>query len=637
MFFPGCFSVRHRKQILLLCLAFLLPGLSGWAAAGTVPDVIQLQQQAERLQLQDQRYWQVLLHYRKAGAGWESQIDDPDFFFAKSGKTNPKAELDATIAALFGRGADEAANPRCRFVARKAWLQKQLGLVEAGATADECPEFATALRRVDPQSATLVFPGSYANSPASMFGHTLLNLHGPYQSKQLAFAANYSAYTDETNGFAYALKGITGGYRGYFSLLPYYDKIKEYSGLERRDIWEYPLRLTPDETRKMFLHLWELRDIYSDYYFFAENCSYNLLFLLEAARPDLHLTDRRPLWTLPVDTVRLLDRCHLIAGADYRPSVATVLNRQAAALDGRETELARNLAAGKLNGADLDGIDLGIEAKRRVLETAATAVELKFLKQELALGDYRPRYLDILQARSRLGSEGAPSAEPDPVRPDRGHGGARLSLGTGYREFDWVEEVSFRPANHGLLDPEEGYLDGSQIELGSVALTYQADENRLRLQRLTLVDIVSLSPVNAFDAPISWLVKVGVRRQELPVGWRPVVHLGTGGGYAWQVGPGLGYLMLETEGLFQHRLKHNLAVGGGASAGYLTSLGSRWRLHARVRQVHYLVGETDRSESADLGLSLRLDRQNSLMLETGRRSDFGRWSTGGMLFWHHYW
>ena len=51
-------------------------------------------------------------------------------------------------------------------------------------------------------------------------------------------------------------------------MLPYYEKIKEYSNLENRDIWEYSLEFTPDEVERMLLHLWELKDIYTDYYFF---------------------------------------------------------------------------------------------------------------------------------------------------------------------------------------------------------------------------------------------------------------------------------------------------------------------------------------------------------------------------------
>jgi len=68
-----------------------------------------------------------------------------------------------------------------------------------------------------------------------------LPLRGRHTSRLLSFAVNYAARTDETNGFAYAIKGVFGFYPGYYSLLPYYVKVREYNDLERRDVWEYPL------------------------------------------------------------------------------------------------------------------------------------------------------------------------------------------------------------------------------------------------------------------------------------------------------------------------------------------------------------------------------------------------------------
>jgi hypothetical protein len=73
--------------------------------------------------------------------------------------------------------------------------------------------------------------------------------------------------------------------------MPYYLKVREYSDLENRDIWEYELNLTPEEIDRLLMHAWELGPIHFDYYFFDENCAYHLLGLLEAARPDLTLTE----------------------------------------------------------------------------------------------------------------------------------------------------------------------------------------------------------------------------------------------------------------------------------------------------------------------------------------------------------
>lgn len=81
-----------------------------------------------------------------------------------------------------------------------------------------------------------------------------------------------------------------GGYPGLFALVPYQEKLSEYRSLENRDLWEYRLNLTQAETERMVEHVWELKQIKFDYFFFDENCSYRLLELLQVARPSLRLT-----------------------------------------------------------------------------------------------------------------------------------------------------------------------------------------------------------------------------------------------------------------------------------------------------------------------------------------------------------
>ena len=78
----------------------------------------QLTEHAGQLSLSGQRTWQVLLHYRPKGEGRESVIDDPRFFLAPTGKTDPGAELAATIRGIFAPAESGDEHPRCRFPAR---------------------------------------------------------------------------------------------------------------------------------------------------------------------------------------------------------------------------------------------------------------------------------------------------------------------------------------------------------------------------------------------------------------------------------------------------------------------------------------------------------------------------------------
>jgi len=173
-----------------------------------------------------------------------SEIDDPNFFFADDGATNPQHELQATLDAFFSDEKRDDNSSICRFPARYAWLQKELNATDFPSAV--CSEYDKIFDRVDPKSTTLVFPAAHINSPASMFGHTFLRINSSYHSKLLSYAVNYAANAnaDTENGVVFAIKGLVGGYYGRYSLLPYYEKLKEYRDSEQRDIWEYDLDLS---------------------------------------------------------------------------------------------------------------------------------------------------------------------------------------------------------------------------------------------------------------------------------------------------------------------------------------------------------------------------------------------------------
>ncbi|HYL80529.1 MAG TPA: hypothetical protein VEU07_06930, partial [Candidatus Acidoferrum sp.] len=103
-------------------LGLLLPVTA--ALAGEAPDqtyLTELLARADEAKLSDARYWHVLLHYHPdLFGGFTSEADEPGFFLAPSGKTDPLAELEATIRQMFsselvGRSKQPA---QCAFIAR---------------------------------------------------------------------------------------------------------------------------------------------------------------------------------------------------------------------------------------------------------------------------------------------------------------------------------------------------------------------------------------------------------------------------------------------------------------------------------------------------------------------------------------
>ena len=593
---------------------------------------------AARKELHADPYWEILLHYRETRTGWESLIDDPRFFLSPRGKHDPQAELEATIKSFYEPCDNSTRHPSCRFIARHAWLSRELAPDGIALPGCDCEAFNAMMRSVNPKAVTLIFPAAFMNNPASLFGHTLLNIETASSSKLLSHAVNYSAVTRETNGLVFAAKGIFGFYKAYFSVLPYYAKVQEYSDLSQRDMWEYRLNLTPQEVRSMMMHLWEMQNTYAYYYFFDENCSYDLLFLLDAARPSLGLTDRFRAWVIPIDTIKAIRASGVIAATEYRPSKATKIKHLASLVGPDEREQAKKLATGAASAAALPGD--AADPRRRIitLDLAVEYLQYRYVKKELKKQEYADLYLKLLTARSRLGK---PLHDPEPAvppQPEDGHPANRLGLGLGARKGHAFTELSFRPAYHDLLDRDAGYTPGSHIQFCSGALRYDTGGNTLKVHRLDLIDIVSLAGRDLFFKPFSWKAGTGLKTMQLRDGNDHLAYyLRTGGGLAFPCfGSGLLYGMVEAEGEVTGALKQRFAIGAGPSAGIRQQVNDRWTILAGAKALFFGPGSGHKEYEATLSQNFSINRKNGLRVEMVRSVSFDSYATDVSVTWNYY-
>ncbi len=557
---------------------------------------------AASLRLHEEREWLVLVHYQKTLFGYKSLIDDPKFFLAPDGRKNPESELEATIRGIFSTDLPADAHPRCRFAARYAWLKAKLDFDPQKLPEMECPKLRGVLEKIVPSGATLVFPTSHINSPASMFGHTLLTLTSGTGSALLSHAVNYTAVTNETFGPVYAVKGLLGAYPGYFSILPYYAKIQEYSDFDHRDIWEYHLNFSTEELHRMLLHIFELDYVYSDYFFFGENCSYNLLYLFDVARPSLTLTDRFyrtfPFWVIPIDTVRGAKESGVIVKAEFRPSRSSMIKYIASLLSDDHRKFAVALARGDENIQRLFDLDIPDEEKIRICDLASEYTQYRYSKEYITKEEYSRVFIGMLKARSRLGKpETSEYRVPAPAHPEDGHLSNRVAVGAGVTkkggDVDYFQQIKLRPSYHTLLDDDRGFVEGGQIVFTDVTLRYYDLERRFELNNLDVIDIASISPRDEFFKSISWKIKTGVSRTLLDNGRDPLTfYLTPGGGFAFRSGPaGILYVMFESEVDAGPALQDNYSIGIGGSAGILSRIGRYWKLHLFARGIGHFLGE----------------------------------------------
>lgn len=460
--------------------------------------------------------WTALLHYKSLKPGrYRSRVDSPWFFMSAEGKTNPQSELEATLASFL---SSEAKPPMrlssyCRFVARRDWLSRQFEDLDILLPKQQCEEFKQYRKFLKADHLTLVFPAAHPNSPASAFGHTLLRIDQKNQNpntRMLNMSVNFAAEVPEaTNPISYAVLGLTGGFVGKYTVLPYHLKLREYGQIDNRDIWEFELDFDQEQLALILKHSYEMLIAHFDYYFFHENCAYQLLSLLDVASPENRFTDRFSIRTIPLDTIKLLGDRGLIRKARYIPSTVKTIDARVASYDPQDRQIIaalRSASADKILTA-LD--DFVPEKKSETLEILGDNLRYRRLSRDSTSTSMSEDERKLLMMRSKLGaSETEPPSIPSPDQPNFGHGTQRAEIG--FEDTDGLDNIvlSYRPAYHSLSDPSRGYGSNTAIDFLNLAIATNTKEQSVFLRKFTLLDIRSIEPRTAMFKPFSWRTSI---------------------------------------------------------------------------------------------------------------------------------
>lgn len=582
---------------------------------------------AQAMNLSEKRYWHLLVHYKKTLWGtYESQEDGPEFFNSPVGKTDPEAELIATLKNFFtspDKVKPGQEHPQCVFPARYKWLKSRLHFDPAGLPEQKCERLEKWLTEVNPARITLVFASSYLNNPASMFGHTFLRIDKKREGsrqKLLDYGVNYAANADTNNPLIYTFKGLFGGFKGTFSIFPYYVKVQEYNNLDSRDLWEYELNFNDDQMNYFLLHLWELGGNYFDYYYFQENCSYHILSLLEVADPKLHLTDSFTFQVIPGDTVKVLTRYPgLISKEVYRPSLISQINQKRIRMSDQERTLFYQLVADPTVIEKEQYRSLGVPQKVLILDAYLDYAQYRDLKRTESTTAIDPATRKILLARSELDYR---EEAQEPVRfsspPELGHGSARAGMQFGRNGQETFEQISIRPAYQDLLADDSGYAKGSQILFLDLTARYYNDSDKFKIDSFKIIDIVSLTPYDPLFKKKSWSLSFNVENlRDLDCNYCDSFNTKYGLGLAYRpdyFSPFLFYGLANFEIQLSTHLDRDYRLGGGGTVGAFLDLFPRWRLEVAGNYMSFPLG--DQSHFYKVGASPRYAVSQNLDIRT---------------------
>ncbi len=604
------------------------------------PYLSELIQKARGKKLGESRFWLLLLHYRRS---W-SEADGKRFFFAEKGKTDPEAELEATLAHFFDPPVEETEtlqHPQCMFPARYRWLKEQLEIDPARLPDQPCAGFDHFREQLDPGSVTFIFAAAYMNNPASMFGHSFLRIDrkgNKAANDLLSYIVNFAANDKGSDGIMWAVNGIFGGFPGFFSTTPYYLMVQTYSDMESRDLWEYRLSLTDGQIDWMVRHMWELGNTWFDYWFFTENCSYHLLSLIEVARPDLHLREQFDGTVIPINTLKLVASVPgLVTETRYRPSVVNRMQAKRRLLNTGEAGTAAGIG-GSRRPERFSGLDkLDSERQVRVLDAASLYFQTHSVKGETP--DQRDAAeREILLKRGRLGPPLPEAPVEEPPAPHQGHDSARIGLGGGADRHQSFEEIRLRPAIHDLLSNDTGYPANSELEMLSFRGRYENRARKFILDEAELLRITSIYPFDPWSFKLSWKAHTGavLPREKRCDRWRCLTYYGNAGaGLAartslWR--REIFYVFAEAEGAGGGVFDRQFRLGPGVSGGLLFDVASRSRIHAEGRYLVPLLGDPHRVWESSVYGTVYLSR--NWELRAGAKTGTAPDELSGGLYWY---
>lgn len=466
--------------------------------------------------ISQQPYWLDLLKYEPDGNGFKSEITSTEFFLAKQGSTDPKAELEANINALFDDSVTTDEHVRCQFPERYRWLSEQLLKPFATAELAKCTSFQNWAKSEKLSSASLIYADGYLGNPASFFGHILLKLdyegndHGSNYLLDNSFNFG-AAIPSEDGAIKYVLKGFFGGYFAAFKDDSFHRHHKAYAEQESRSLWRYQLNLSEGELNSLVSHLWELRERKFDYYYLNDNCASRMADLLAMIKPEWRFNMNTP-WIQPISIFKTLVQDNEQAFrkieriSSFHQKFLTSYQQLSHSEKEALLEAENNYAFDKASY-----LDLPEENKINVLTTL-----MRYFDYQKASGnrDISTKRASVLKERFSLKAQQTKDNNDSNSRPPHlGQYPTTLRVSVANSDLRGTgASLTLRPTYYDLLSIDEGRLKDSNLEMGTLQIGFE--EDKLFLKRFDLANILTLSPAKTDmreDNPLAWKIRIGLQ------------------------------------------------------------------------------------------------------------------------------
>jgi hypothetical protein len=356
----------------------------------------------------------------------------------------------------------------------------------------------------------------------------------------------------------------------------------------------------------MVRHIWELNGTHSDYFFFTENCSYNMLWLIEVARPSVDLRRHFHFEVIPLESVHAAKIEGIITEKNYRPSKRSILLAYEKQITPEHIKYVKKLVNAEIESdAFLEMSHISQEQKRLIYEASIEYLESSYSKNAMSKEEYVLHFHTLTKARATLGKK-EKLAIQTPSDPIESHRAIRASAGYTQRDGASLGLLGIRSAYHDLSDSSVGFLRGTQIEFLNLLLSYD-EEKQVEVERATIFSIVSLAQRSEFYNSLSWRTRLGWDRDSL----KREAHFSSSVGAGYSFGNEFGYSYAMVDPLFY--LSDGFVGGVGGSLGFVIDRYSFMNTNAEATKRYYQNG--DEQVLVELSQGFRLQQNLQLQLK----------------------
>jgi hypothetical protein len=494
----------------------------------------------------------------------------------------------------------------CDYPGRSLWLINKFNLPAEKINFKHCTELLMWSNHFLDNDFHLAFASSDSSSPASIFGHTFLALHKENKSYLNGYAVNYAAnFGHQQNSIAYFAYGVAGGYPGVITVTPLHEKIKEYTYKNQRDIFLFKLSLDSRQKQQIIFTLWERKKAQFDYFFIDENCSYNIIKILQIVEPNIQAFSNLFNQVIPFETVKSVSDANLISST----SVIYASEKQVRALAKKYSEsdqrLLNDLVTQKINYEDwlkttdqlteyfaLRYVNWSIQ-KDTIDRKYGRELRAKLLQTNLKNEKYNPsRNYDSLQ-----------NYNPDALL--KAHPPNRASLiVNNSNKFNQSVDFNFRWAYHDLLDPVSPLLKNASVEAFSG--TFRLENNNLTLEKLDLISVKSLPNYSLLFPGKSKNFKLSFERSDLT---NNKLGLSTTWGRGLSIHANqddIIYALANLELEISSNINNKIAVGYSGEVGLNQNLSEKYRLLLTLKN-KWFPDKNYNSKTLFLGLNYYLN------------------------------